>query len=90
MIAKKVIFTGRVQGVGFRYATKQLALGFEVVGTVKNLSDGTVELRVQGEAEEVEEFITEISQESDLVGFIKEVAISTIPEIDDRGFSIAH
>ena len=49
MIAKKVIFTGRVQGVGFRYTTKQIALGFDVSGTVKNLSDGTVELRLMGE-----------------------------------------
>ncbi len=88
MISKKVIFTGRVQGVGFRYATKQLALGFEVVGTVKNLNDGTVELRIQGEAEEVDEFITEISEESDLAGFIKEIAISEIPMFEANGFSI--
>jgi len=90
MIAKRVIFTGRVQGVGFRYATKQLALGFDVVGTVKNQSDGSVELRIMGEEEEVEEFITEITEESDLAGHIKEVAVSEIPAIDDRGFSIAH
>ena len=36
MIAKRVIFTGRVQGVGFRYTTKEIATGFDVCGTVKN------------------------------------------------------
>ncbi len=90
MISRKVIFTGRVQGVGFRYCTKQLALGFDVVGTVKNLEDGTVELRVMGEEDEVDEFIQEITEESDLAGHIKEVAISSIPDLDSRGFSIAH
>jgi len=89
MIAKKALFTGRVQGVGFRYATKQLALGFEVTGTVKNLSDGRVELCVQGEQEEVDDFITEITDESDLAGFIKEVSSCEIPHFEARGFTIA-
>ena len=36
MIARKYLFGGRVQGVGFRYATKQIAKGFDVCGSVKN------------------------------------------------------
>src|SRR5215813_12067767 len=39
-------FTGRVQGVGFRYQTLQLAKGFEVSGWVMNLPDGRVQLEV--------------------------------------------
>ncbi|MEE3179555.1 MAG: acylphosphatase [Verrucomicrobiota bacterium] len=42
MIAKRVIFSGRVQGVGFRYTTREIATGFDVVGAVRNLPDGTV------------------------------------------------
>ena len=78
MIAQKIIFTGRVQGVGFRYATKQLALGFDVIGWVKNLSDGTVELQIMGEPDEIEEFIQEIVEESDLAAHIREFASSEI------------
>ena len=53
MTARRVVFDGRVQGVGFRYTCKDLAKGFDVVGTVKNLPEGTVELEVMGETEEV-------------------------------------
>lgn len=89
MTSKRVIFQGRVQGVGFRYATKQLALGFDVVGTVQNLPDRTVQLEVMGESEEVNEFITEIVEESDLAGFIKEHSVWDIDPLNDcRGFSI--
>jgi len=60
MIARKYLFDGRVQGVGFRYATKQIAKGFDVLGTVRNLDDGRVELKLMGEASELEAFIDEI------------------------------
>jgi len=55
-----------VQGVGFRYAVRELAKGFMVVGWVKNLTDGRVEMLVQGEAEEVGEFLEEIEVESEV------------------------
>tara|TARA_Y100000385_G_scaffold200285_1_gene207367 strand:+ start:428 stop:703 length:276 start_codon:yes stop_codon:yes gene_type:complete len=91
MTSKRVIFHGRVQGVGFRYATKQLALGFDVVGTVKNLPDRTVQLEVMGDQEEVDEFITEIIEESDLAGFIKGHTVWDIDPMDEcRGFTISH
>ncbi len=60
MTSRKYLFAGRVQGVGFRFAAKQLAKGFDVVGTVRNLDDGEVELRIMGEAEELDDFIAEI------------------------------
>ncbi len=64
MISRKYLFDGRVQGVGFRYATKQIAKGFDVVGTVRNLEDGRVELKLMGEASELEAFIEEIHNSS--------------------------
>ena len=89
MIAKRVIFTGRVQGVGFRYTTREIANGFDVVGTVKNLPDGTVELIVGGEADEVDEYLQEITDESPVAHFIKETRIDDIPPLEDfRGFRI--
>ncbi|MGB0610274.1 MAG: acylphosphatase, partial [Verrucomicrobiales bacterium] len=35
MTGKKIFFSGRVQGVGFRYECKRIALGFDVNGTVQ-------------------------------------------------------
>ena len=52
MTARQYLFAGRVQGVGFRYSTKNLAKGFDVLGWVKNLPDGRVELQIQEEQEE--------------------------------------
>ena len=62
-------FTGRVQGVGFRYSTFQIAKGFEVNGFAKNLIDGRVELQVEGEEGECKAFLAEV--ESELDGFIR-------------------
>lgn len=89
MTAKRVIFEGRVQGVGFRYTLKSLATGFDVTGWVKNLPDGTVELQLSGETEEVDEFIHEVVEESTMARNIQATRIEEIPPLDDlRGFRI--
>ena len=51
-----VYFSGRVQGVGFRYTVRMLSLEFDVTGWVKNLEDGRVEMLVEGERSELEAF----------------------------------
>jgi len=51
-----VFYSGRVQGVGFRYTVKSITTGFEVAGTVRNLDDGRVELLAEGEREELVAF----------------------------------
>lgn len=90
MIARRVIFEGRVQGVGFRYTCKDLAKGFEVVGTVKNLPEGTVELEVMGELKEVEDLIKAIAEESSLAHNIKGMHVKNITPLDGvKGFTIA-
>ena len=88
MIARQVFYTGRVQGVGFRFSVKQLAKGFEVTGWVRNLPDGRVELQLMGEDGEVEEFLQEI-QDSHLGGFIREKEQHTVSLLENgTGFSI--
>ncbi len=62
-------FAGRVQGVGFRATVRQLACGYEVVGTVRNLPDGRVELVAEGAETELRDFLQGIA-ESELSGFI--------------------
>ena len=89
MIAIKVIFEGRVQGVGFRYTVKDLSRGFEVCGWVKNLPEGGVELQVMGEADEVESFIKEIAEESNVAHHIKNLTAVKIPLLENcSGFRI--
>ena len=53
MIRRRTHFSGRVQGVGFRFRTREVAAGFDVSGYVMNLPDGRVELVLQGTAAEV-------------------------------------
>jgi acylphosphatase len=90
MIAKRVIFEGRVQGVGFRYTVKDLSRGFDVCGWVKNLPDGTVELQAMGEADELDDFIREIVEESPVARNIQNHYVTKIPPFDHgSGFSIA-
>jgi acylphosphatase len=56
----RVVYHGRVQGVGFRYTTNRIARRFPVSGSVRNLADGTVELIVAGEAGQVRTFLAAI------------------------------
>ncbi len=52
----QVIYAGHVQGVGFRYTVRSLVTGYEVVGTIRNLPDGRVELVAEGAKAELEAF----------------------------------
>ena len=89
MKTKRVIYEGRVQGVGFRYATKDLARGYDVLGTVRNLPDGTVELIVAGDKGEVSEFLRDLREDSPVAHHIKAVMEEEIAPLPDlKGFSI--
>lgn len=58
---KEVLYSGHVQGVGFRYTTQRIASRFDVVGFVRNVSDGRVQLVVEGRDAEVLQFLAEIA-----------------------------
>lgn len=66
-----VFFSGHVQGVGFRYSVLQVAKGFEVTGFVSNLADGRVQLEVEGQAEDVTQFIEAVQEK--MHGYIRKV-----------------
>ncbi len=88
MKSVKIIYEGRVQGVGFRWAIRKMAQGYDVTGEVRNLPDGRVELCASGESSEVEAFLQEV-RESDLAGHIINEYLNEItsPRVF-RGFQI--
>jgi len=55
-VARRYLISGRVQGVGFRYFTEDVARREGVRGWVRNLPDGRVEVAADGDAESVERF----------------------------------
>lgn len=63
MIEMHVLFFGQVQGVFFRATARDMAVRMGLKGSVKNLPDGSVEIIVQGDQEEAEEFILKLSQQ---------------------------
>jgi acylphosphatase len=85
-----VHYSGRVQGVGFRVTVRQLACGYDVTGTVRNLPDGRVELIAEGARAELKAFLTGVA-ESELSGFIaKQHEAWSAGQGNLRGFAIAH
>jgi acylphosphatase len=84
----QLLYEGHVQGVGFRYTTKKVALEFEVTGTVRNLADGRVELVAEGERGELEGFRDAI-RDAGLAGFIRyETERWSEPTNEFNGFEI--
>ena len=57
-----VYFSGHVQGVGFRYSALQAAKEFDVAGFVANLTDGRVQLEIEGRAAEVTAFVAAVEE----------------------------
>lgn len=57
-----IYFSGRVQGVGFRYTSRQVAGRYDVSGWVKNLPNGSVEMIVEGPSDELKKYIADVSQ----------------------------
>ena len=62
MIRRDVIYTGRVQGVGFRWTTNRIAKNYDVRGFVENREDGSVYMVAEGTEKDVEEFMIAIAE----------------------------
>ncbi len=83
MTAKRIVFAGKVQGVGFRYATKEIARSYDVCGWVKNMPDGTVELQIMAETDsELEAFLKELTEESAVAYHIQSMHAQVIPPLE--------
>jgi len=77
MVRKHVYYKGAVQGVGFRYTTMRVAGGYAVMGFVRNLPDGRVDVVVEGEAREIEAFLTDLADS--MQGYIRHAQIEDEP-----------
>ena len=83
-----IFYSGRVQGIGFRYTVKALATGFELSGTVANLPDGRVELVAEGARDELEAFRRAI-QDSEVGRFVRNEETAWCDATGEfRGFEI--
>jgi acylphosphatase len=82
-------FSGDVQGVGFRYTAHNIASRHAVTGFVRNLPDGRVELMLEGEEEEMDRVVQEISQRME--SFVRKRIDELSPVTGEfTSFSIRH
>jgi acylphosphatase len=87
-ICKHVYYSGRVQGVGFRYAAQGVASQFAVAGYVRNLANGDVELVAEGVGEQVEGFLAALGR--CMAGYIERTNIQDVTPGGHQGFRIRH
>jgi len=86
-IRKHIYFSGRVQGVGFRYRSKYLAEPLGLTGWVENLWDGRVEMEIQGEDLAIRRFLNHLRVQPFVR--ITDMELSALPLVEDeRGFSV--
>ena len=57
-----VYYHGDVQGVGFRYTARNVARAFQVTGFVQNLADGQVHLACEGDCQELDAFLADVTR----------------------------
>jgi acylphosphatase len=82
-------FSGRVQGVGFRYTAKNIAMRHNVTGYVKNLSDGRVELVLEGPEQEIQSVLDSVTER--MAGYIHQVNQAHTPPTGEYAhFHIRH
>jgi acylphosphatase len=83
----EAFFSGRVQGVGFRYAALQVANEFEVAGYVENLPDGRVRVEVEGSADDGAAYVTALEER--MHGYIRKTERSSrVRPAQFSGFTI--
>ncbi len=69
-----VFWSGRVQGVGFRYTTESAALELGITGWVRNLPDGRVEALVEGPEKKLQQMLDRIAS-GPMKGYIRGVEV---------------
>lgn len=76
--AKQITVYGRVQGVGFRYFVQHVGNRLGLTGNVRNCSDSTVEIVVEGSKKRIADFLKEVERGPALAQ-VQRVAVVDIP-----------
>jgi acylphosphatase len=71
--AKHIVFSGRVQGVGFRFTALNVANRYHLTGYVRNLPKGAVEMLAQGNEDLINNCISDI--QDSFAGCVMEVNV---------------
>jgi acylphosphatase len=87
-VCKRVQYSGRVQGVGFRYTVEGIAPAYPIAGWVKNLTNGDVELVAEGQEIDVEAFLNAVARR--MANYIERSEVADLPASSLRGFRIHH
>jgi acylphosphatase len=86
-VARRYLISGRVQGVGFRWFTRDAAEREGVHGWVRNLPDGRVEAQAEGDADALERFERAL-RHGPRGARVDEVDVDALPPTGrDTGFS---
>lgn len=88
-MTKQFFIYGRVQGVGFRYFTWKEACRLGIKGTVRNRTDGSVEVIAQGDEEQLNAFEQWLNI-GPRTAKVERVIVNEHREIDAEDFSIIH
>lgn len=89
LIREHFVFTGRVQGVGFRYKVCRLARHCGVTGWVRNNGDGSVEAQIQGREEALDMIIFQLNQDAYIrIDWMTRNRME--PDLEERGFSVQY
>ncbi len=88
MIKAHILYSGTVQGVGFRYTVQRYAINLNLKGWVKNLPDGNVEVLVEGSKDKIDQLCEDV--QSHYSGYIrnKDVQYNEIDSYDYKEFRI--
>lgn len=86
---REAYYSGRVQGVGFRYTVRHVAGGFRVTGFVRNLPDGRVHLIAEGARDELAGFLEAIAEQ--MANHIRNVTVDVRPATGEfSSFGVRH
>ena len=87
-VCKRVQYSGRVQGVGFRYTVQGIAPGYPISGWVRNLANGDVELVAEGPPEDVDAFLNAVARR--MANYIDHTEVTEQPPSNSHGFRIRY
>ena len=75
--AKHILFSGQVQGVGFRYTANRIATRYNLTGFVRNLPDGDVEMLAQGSEQDINHCLADL--QDNFTGYIEDAKVEPVP-----------